>query len=78
VIRETDETDGFLAGKQMTHEHTVNEGDAPPTDATQAPAPTLRRPNEPPPPDSPQRVQYPPPPPPTPPASQLASAGGQS
>jgi hypothetical protein len=73
IIRDKDETDGFLSGKQMVREHTINEGDAPASDASQRAAPTLRLPNEPPPPDSPQKVQYPPPPPVTPPGTQLVA-----
>jgi sulfur carrier protein ThiS len=66
IIRDKDETDGFLAGKQLAHEHTVNEGDAPASDPSQSKAPSLRRPGEPAPPDQPQRVQYPTPTPPAP------------
>lgn len=76
IIRDKDETDGFLSGKQMAHEHIINEGDAPASDPAQK-APTLRLPNEPPPPDSPQKVQYPPPPPVTSPGTQLVAAAGE-
>jgi len=77
VIRDTDETDGFLAGNRQIHEHTINMGDAPAADSSQAKAPTLRLPGEVPPPDQPGKVQYPPPPPQNPPSTQLM-AGGQN
>jgi hypothetical protein len=77
VIRETDETNGYLAGRSKVREKTVNEGDAP-GDATQRPAPSLRRPGEPAPADQPQPVKLPPSnppsnPPPSPPSAQFAA-----
>ncbi len=62
VIRETDETNGYLAKKSPVHDRTVNEGDAPVDrqgESAQREAPSLRRPGEPVPADQPQRVQVP-------------------
>jgi hypothetical protein len=61
IIRDKDETDGFLSGKiQQAKVRTVNEGDEPVGDARSAKAPTLRKPGEQAPEDQPQQVQYPP------------------
>jgi hypothetical protein len=61
LIRDKDETDGYLSGKHTAaHVRTVNEGDAPAADPTQTKAPSLRRPGETAPEDQPQPVQYPP------------------
>jgi hypothetical protein len=61
VIRDQDETDGYLSLKHAGPKvRTVNEGDQPVADPTQVKAPTLRRPGETAPSDQPQAVQFPP------------------
>jgi hypothetical protein len=72
VIRQTDETNGYLANKSNVHERTVTEGDQP-VDETQRAAPTLRRPGETAPSDQPQPVKMPPASPAPPSGNQFAA-----